>query len=192
MWANMDQWYCCWAHWTQTVPQHLVQPHPVCIETICFSVYSSSECKTSPDHQDLQCAIPFLGTKACLHPLSYLSPYPNIALFSPSLTLISFPPSLCCCLCQKDHILRLVIACLLDSTPVAVNVVVWDEEENYALWPLWHETSGLCDMNSSTAKVLWRSRKIMWMNVYMSGYRQPPSSPLVHVHAKACVYFEPG
>lgn len=83
---------------------------------------------------------PLQTTKTCTLQFSFLgllslsfpsfSPSPILVLFSLTLTLLF------CCLCQKDHIPRLIIACLLATTPVAVNVVVWDGEESHALWPL--------------------------------------------------------
>lgn len=80
------------------------------------------------------CFLGLLSHSSSLHTF-----YQSSVLFS-SISLWFSTPLLCCCLCQKDHILRLVIECLLAITPVAVNVVVWDGEESYALWPLWHET----------------------------------------------------
>lgn len=149
------------ARWTQTVPQHLRQPHPVCIETICFSVYSLSVYKASTGHQNVQFAILFFGTFKPVFLLlltSHLSPSPNLVLFSPPLTLIFSPSPLCCCLCQKDHILRLVIAFLLASTPVAVNVVVWDGRE---LCPLASVTWNPLKSTFSADVNPQRSRKIM-------------------------------
>lgn len=139
----------CGQTWICSVAVRLTE-HTLSHSTSCptqsvFKPYASQFIlchKASTDHQILQSAILFFRTfkPVFLLFLPYLSPSPNLVLFSPPLTLISPPPSHFCCLCQKGHILRVVIACLLASTPVAVNVVVWDGEESYALWPLWHET----------------------------------------------------
>lgn len=69
----------------------------------------------------------------------HLSLSPNLVLFSSRLTLI-FPLWSAFVSVKKYQIPRLVIACLLANTSVAVNVVVWDREESHALWPVWHNT----------------------------------------------------
>lgn len=58
-----------------------------------------------------------------LSSFSSLASPPTLLLFSPPPALIF--PLICCCLCHKGHILSLVIACLLATTPVAVIAAVW-------------------------------------------------------------------
>lgn len=56
------------------------------------------------------------------------------SLTSPPTSLLSSPPPalifplICRCLCHKEQILSLVIACLLATTPVAVIALVWERE----------------------------------------------------------------
>lgn len=56
----------------------------------------------------------------CLYPLSSSN---TTLSFSPRTPIL---PLICCCLCHKEQILNLVIACLFATTPVAVKSVVWE------------------------------------------------------------------